>query len=524
MQSGKNSNTETAHRHCPGNKEQIRQELLDAFKAGTFGARQIRICQEESAHARFKKESTYLDHNDELPKAPRPVILIMEDVPSVLRQNHVTVGIIKPGTLAAYKQNAKTSILQNDDFLKPDELSIKCLPDHSSLREKMKERATRLCTVYKQSSSGQLRRNGTFKPPEFKVKDYKNLTCHPEWLTTGYIKSHIKCFLTVKEDTGNSITEHLQDKHQLEEVFGIDSLPWMVFTQQSGSAEVYFEDELSVGQLALNEARLGNFALSHNISEDAFKGVLNLLPMPLKAETLNQHHLPMLQHPFQDLITLVENPDFSRQHLRELIGRVWNLLNQDVPVQRKFFYHGEYLTILDLLIQSAERLWHSKAYSLSDDYDKRQDARETAYEEDRVFQLASDLVRRGVLSNGWQTGLKVLGELFSIRLCCHFKALGISYKGELWSTMPFLIDHRSFNHPVVMLQFHQRCQSFNAAQLREIFLFVLRRPFERYCCYKYFKDYLLALFYYGVPDDQTLGTVRKKIADTAAEGIEKSLG
>ncbi len=521
VQPGKHSNTET--RHSPGSREQIRQELLGAFKTGTLGARQVWMCHGESAHARFKKESAYLDHNNELPKAPRPVILIMEDVPLMLRSNHATVGIINPGTLAVYKKNAGTSRLQNN-ALKPDELPVKCLPDHNSLREKMKERATRLCTVYKQSSSGQLRRKGTFKPPEFKEKDNENLTCYPEWLTTGYIKSQIKCYLTVKEGTDNSITEHLQDKHQLEEVFGIDSLPWMVYSQQSGSAEVYFEDELSTDHLALNEARLGNFALSHNISEDAFRGMLNLLPMPLKAKTINQHHLPTLQHPFQDIITLAESPDFSRENLRELIGRIWKLLERDAPVQRKFFYRGEYQTILDLLIQSAEILWYRNDYKLSDDHDERQDLRETAYEEDRVFQLASDLVRRGVLSIGWKTGLNVLGQLYSIRLCCHFEALGIPYKGHLWSTMSFLIGHRSFNHPVVMLQFHKRCQSFNAAQLQEVFIVTLREPFQRYYCYKHFKDNLLALFYYGVPDDQTLGAVRKSIANTNAQSIKKSLG
>ncbi|MBO9480954.1 hypothetical protein [Salinisphaera sp. G21_0] len=103
VQQGKHSNTET--RHSPGSREQIRQELLEAVRAGTFGARQIMMYPEYSFHTRFNKEFAYLDHNDKLPKAPRPVILILEDVPSILGPDHVTVGIINPDTLAAFKKN-----------------------------------------------------------------------------------------------------------------------------------------------------------------------------------------------------------------------------------------------------------------------------------------------------------------------------------------------------------------------------------------------------------------------------------
>ncbi|MBO9494507.1 hypothetical protein J7438_10460 [Thalassotalea sp. G20_0] len=176
----------------------------------------------------------------------------------------------------------------DDNALQPDELRVKCLPDHRSLKRKLEEQANSIDQKYQKTTSGHLKKNGTFKPPEFRGKKCEKLTRHSEWLTTGYIKSQIRCFLSVKEDIDKSITEHLQDKHQLEEVFGIESLPWMVYSQQSGSAEVYFEDEFSGHLLAHNEARLSNFAFSHSISEETFKRVLNLLPMPLKAKTLNQ--------------------------------------------------------------------------------------------------------------------------------------------------------------------------------------------------------------------------------------------
>ncbi|WP_257296336.1 hypothetical protein, partial [Endozoicomonas sp. YOMI1] len=217
VQPGKNSNTESAPGQSPVSREQLRQALLEAVQAGTFGARQIKMCPKSSFHTRFNKEFAYLDHNDELPKAPRPVILIMEDVPSILRPNHVTVGIINPDTLATYKQNAITCLL-NNNAVKPDELPVKCLPDHISLKRRLQEKANCAHLKYRKTTSGHLREDGTFKAPEFREKDCEKLKCHSEWLTTGYIKSQIKCFLSVKEDIDKSITDHLQDKHQLEQV------------------------------------------------------------------------------------------------------------------------------------------------------------------------------------------------------------------------------------------------------------------------------------------------------------------
>ena len=526
MQSGKNSNTETAHHHCPGNKEQIRRELLESVQAGTFGARQIKMSPESSFHTRFNKELAYLDHKDKLPKAPRPVILIMEDVPSILRPDHVTVGIINPDTLATYKQNAKTHEL-NNNALKPDELPVKCLPDHISLKRKLQEQANSIDRKYQKTTSGHLRKDGTFKPPEFREKDCEELKRHSEWLTTGYIKSQIKCFLSVKEDIKKSITDHLQDKHQLEEVFGIQSLPWMVFSQQSGSAEVYFEDEFSSHLLAHNEAQLSSFALAHNISEETFKRVLNLLPMPLKAETLNQQRLPTLQHPFQDIIKLAATPDFSHRHLRELIVQIWELIDQNASVQsasiqKKFLYQGEFQTILDLLIQSVTKLWC--IFNDSSSTKNNKGARGITNEEDIIFQLATDLTRRGV-SVSENSSKKLLREFCSTRMCCYLKALGLSYKeydsvNDLWFLM---IPPISFSHPAVMLEFHQRCQRLNAAELQEVLQSVLQRPFTGHHPYKQFKNYLLALFHYCDPNEQTFISVREKIANTTATGIKKSL-
>ncbi|MGI2025934.1 hypothetical protein [Endozoicomonas acroporae] len=519
MQPGKNSNTESAPGQSPGSREKLRQELLEAVKAGTFGARQIKMSPESSFHTRFNKEFAYLDHNDELPKAPRPVILIMEDVPSILRPDHVTVGIINPDTLAAYKKNAETCALDNN-ALKPDELRVKCLPDHRSLKRKLEEQANSSDQKYQKTTSGHLKKNGTFKPPEFREKNCEKLKCHSEWLTTGYIKSQIRCFLSVKEDIGKNITDHLQDKHQLEEVFGIESLPWMVYSQQSGSAEVYFEDEFSGHLLAHNEARLSDFAFSHNISEETFKRVLNFLPMPLKAKTLNQHRLPTIQNPFQDIIKLVADPDFSHQHLRELIERIWKLIDQDVPVQRKFLYQGESQTILDLLIISVTKLWRNTDVS-SSTKNNNKGAKGRTDEEDIIFQLSTELTRRGVPVIE-KTGRVLLREFRSIKMCRYLKALGLSCKEtELWDLM---IHPPLLHNPAVMLEFHQRCQRHNAAELQEALRLTLQRPFFGYFPYKRLKNYLLALFHFCEPNEQIFNLVRDTIADTIAEGIERSLG
>ncbi|WP_422475000.1 hypothetical protein [Endozoicomonas sp. ALB032] len=515
-QSGKNSNT--AHCLSPGSREQLRQELHAALKVGTLGARQIRACDSESCYTRFEKESVYHDHNDEYPKAPRPVNLIIEDVPSLLPPTKdVTVGILKPDTLAAYKNHAVTAHLQFRG-LKPDELSTKCLPDHSSLRLKKLEQADRLCSVYRKSTSGELRPNGTFKAPEFREKDNEKLRNPAEWLTTGYTKSHIKCFFTIKENIAKSITDHLQDKHQLEEALGIDPLPWLVFSRQGGSAEVYFEDELpSDHLLTLNEARLRNFAISHNISEEILMMLLNLLPLPLKAEILNQQYLPTQRHPVQveDIMKLVTNPDSStHQRLRKLI-------DQGFPVQKKVFYEGEYQTLFDVLIESAGELCLYDHLHRETAADEDQCMSWTAKQEAIFVQLATDLAKCGVSVNE-KTANNILQDFYSIRLCRHLKALGLSYKGIDLRSM--ILCHPSCNDPAVMLEFHQRCLRLSSAQLQEAFYLVLQRPFEGHHPFNQLRNYLLALFHFGKPNEQTLSAVRKEIADTGPKGIKESLG
>ncbi|WOG25543.1 hypothetical protein [Endozoicomonas sp. 8E] len=511
--SGKNSNS--AHCLSPGSREQLRQELRAALKAGTLAARHIELRGTETLYTRLIRESVYLDHNDELPKGPRPAIMIIEDVPSRVRSDTFAVGILEPDTLAAYKGHTFTDSLR-DKTIKPDELDVKCLPDSHSLQEKMRAQAERIHQVYPAfTTSGHLLPNGTFKPPKVREKGCQRSIEHSEWLTTGYTKSQIKCFFTAK-DTGKSITDHLHEKHQLEKAFGIGSLPWLVYSEQSGSAEVYFEDELSSGNLlALNEARLGDFALSHNISEDSFKWLLNLLPMPLKVEILNQQLLPMLQFRVQEIIKLVTDPDGSSpQRLRELI-------NQGFPVARKVLYQGKYQTIPYLLIESASNLWPQDRRDRFKYGDKNPYRRWTAYKESIVIQLSTALARCGVFVDE-KTAMDVLEDFYSPRLCCHLKALGLSYEGtDIW---PLICDHPSCNDPAVMLEFHQRCQRLSSAQLQEAFHLVLRRPFEGYHPYKQLKNYLLALFHFGKPNEQTLSAVRKKIADTSANGIKKSLG
>ena len=499
VQPGKNSNT--AYCQSPGSREQLRQELQAAVKAGTLAARHIELRDTDTLYTRLIRESVYLDHNDELPKGPRPACMIIQDVPSRIRSDSVAVGILEPDTLAAYKGHTLTDLLQNN-AIKPDELLIKCLPDSSSLQEKMLAQANRIHDVYSRSTtSGHLLKDGTFKPPKSRKKGCQQSIEHSEWLTTGYTKSQIKCFFTAK-DTGKSITDHLLEKHQLEKALGIGPLPWLVYSEQSGSAEVYFEDELSSGNLlALNEARLGDFALSYNIPEETLKGVLNLLPMSLKAEILNQQLLPTLQFRAQDMIKLVTNPDsFSRQRLRELI-------DQGFPVQRKVLYRGEYQTIPDLLIESARDLWLQDLYGRSTDDDKYQYTRWTASKENIVIQLSSELARCGVAVSEI-IAKRILEDFYSIRLCCHLKALGLSYKGVDFHSL--ISRHYSCTHPAVMLEFHQRCQRLSSAQLQEAFLLILRRPFEGYFPYKRLKNYLLALFHFGEPDEQTFNSVRKK--------------
>ena len=176
-------------------------------------------------------------------------------------------------------------------------------------------------------------------------------------------------------------------------------------------AEVYFEDELSGHLSGLHKAWLTNFAISHIIAEDTFRQVLNFLPMPLRAKTLNQQHLPEMQYPCQDIIKLVTNPDFNHQHLRELIDQIWKLIDQDFPVEKTFLYKGKWQTVLDLLIHSATTLWlqdHRRSMSL---YNNKQEHTGETADEEGFFQLSTELARRGVSFNE-KNGTSVKGILF----------------------------------------------------------------------------------------------------------------
>ena len=86
-----------------------------------------------------------------------------------------TLGIINPVCLAAYKSNAFTSVLINDEY-QIDQLPVKCLSNKISLVKKMQEQSARIWEVYQPATSGHLMANGFFKPPKIKHQSIINAT------------------------------------------------------------------------------------------------------------------------------------------------------------------------------------------------------------------------------------------------------------------------------------------------------------------------------------------------------------
>ena len=278
--SGKWSESEDSAFFIPKDqlREYQRKEILLAVTQGRLGLRAIDP----------EKERTYLDQRY---KEPRPVCFIQHGIPIQTRDSNINIlGILNPEVLAVYKANASTNGLMNPEIAL-DELGVKCICDIHQIQKKVREEAERRWDVYPGFTSEHLQPDGTFTPPKLKGHCEgvaPKLIPYPELLTTGYDKAQIKCYCIRKKDAIRNITDILKEKHTLENTLGIDPLPLVVYCQHSGSLEVYFDEELEGNQLTHNESHLDSFAAFHNMQTIVFRGILNMLPMPLKAESLNK--------------------------------------------------------------------------------------------------------------------------------------------------------------------------------------------------------------------------------------------
>ena len=453
--------------HIPGPeaREQQKQLIYRAVKEGKLFLRAIGL-NSESKYLRRKK------------RAPRPFYAVMQGVNVKMRSSdEFTVGILELTTLACYKRNATTQRLLHLT-INLDELEVKCLPDLCSMQEKMQEQAERTWEIYPTFTSGHLHPDGTYRPPKLKLHPYSDLIKHSEVLSSGYKAKQIKCVCIDKEDVSWNISDTLQKKQELEKKLDTGPLPLVAYSRKGGSIEVYFDEELAGNNLAFNEARLGDFSLTHNISEKAFRGLLNLLPMSLKSDTLNRQTLKIsldLVEARQELLQLVKNPDWqSYQRFQAL------KISTDT-LRSKFLVDDDWRTLLDLLSTGELHRWYDNDTSRSD----------------VAKQLFVDLFNSGVTISD-DVVENVLEECNLIWLSSYMKAVNIS-----WSRVSLanLIDPEFPRSPAEILEFHQFCKKATPTQLVETLLKIVQKKSwsrREFACYT---PPLLALFCYFTPDE-----------------------
>ena len=482
-------------------REYQRKEILLAVTEGRLGLRVINP----------EKERIYLSQKH---KEPRPVCFIQHGIPIKIRDSLKNVlGILNPQVLAVYKANAATCSLI-DPGKSLDELAIKCLSDIHQIQKKVREEAEQKWDVYSGFTSGHLQPDGTFTLPKLKGHDKcgaKALIPYPELLTTGYDQTQIKCYCITKKGAMRNVTDILKEKHALENTLGIDPLPVMVYCQRSGSVEVYFDEELEGNQLKYNEPRLDELAMFYDIQPQVFRGMLNMLPMPLKAESLNKITLdakPFITGASNDLIEMVTNPSTYNPERLQLIKDGGFSLN------KYFFFKGEYTTLIDLFIKYQRIQFDGEHYNLGK---KVKSAANDSDSKRKAGLLFHDLIQSGITNI--ETNSLRLGATPSY--LCNYLAATIApeYTTDFQDFMIHPIDF-----PAIKVEIDRTCRKYHK-ELDDFLDCALQRPFYYETRFIFFKCHLLTLFYYGAaPNKQMFDATRKIITTFSGKKIRSALG
>ncbi|WP_257265000.1 hypothetical protein [Endozoicomonas sp. ONNA2] len=332
--------TEPTKLLAPHPREGERRELLLAAQSGSLAIRRIDFC----------KEKPYLTGKG----TPRPFSLALPGrmtptAPLLEGYGEWMIGIVNPQCLYVYKHHVGTQDLKRyDSDAAPENLAenlkVKLLPDLQSLLDKRVEYANRKWDVYPLATSGHLLANGTFSLPKRKFSDATLSHDFPELVLTHYGKDDIKCFC-VYHDTQTHIADILHDKLQCEEQLALEPLPLVVYCHRTGSVQVYFDDELSLPPELIGRS-LGNFAFSQNLDPIHFRAMLNLLPMPVRAEVLNSelNVSPQAMHTLQQAIELVSTP------LCCSYEKLLELKQSGLPIHQSFFHKGCVTSLLEMLL------------------------------------------------------------------------------------------------------------------------------------------------------------------------------
>ena len=482
-------------------REYERKEILRAVTEGRLGLRVIEPEQERSYLSQKHKE-------------PRPVCFIQDGIPIETRNSDINMlGILNPEVLAVYKANAVTRQLI-DPRKALDELEIKCLGDIHQIQKKVREETEQKWDVYPDFTSGHLQPDGTFTLPKLKGHDKygaKALIPYPELLTTGYDATQIKCYCIRKKDALRNVTDILKEKHSLENALGLDPLPLMVYCQYSGSVEVYFDEELEGNQLKQNEPHLDNLAKFYNIVPLVFRGILNMLPMPVKVESLNKTKLdakPSINSSLHDLIEMTTNPACYNPERLQLIK------DGGVSLNRHLFFKGKYTTLIDLFIEYQRKQFHAEHFnwnrtikSAGNDSDSKR----------KAYLLFHDLIQSGITNI--ETNRLDLNT--TPPYLCNFLAAII--EPELTTHFcKFMIHPLDF--PAIKVELDRFCRKHHK-NTNKFLKYALRRPFLYEKEFTFYKHYLLALFYYGaIPNKRMFDAIRQEITTFSGKAIGKALG
>ena len=481
------------------NQEKQRECILKAVKEGRMGLRNISL----------DKESRYLQ---QARKDPRPVYMILDGAPvSMLTSlGSETVGILDPAPLLIYKCCAATGALGAEDTA-PYELPVKCLPALASLHEKMQEQCEReRWPVYRPSTSGHLQADGTFSLPRFKPESPLQADRgmrYSEVVTESYDKHQIQCYCVSRNDP-RTISSILAAKKQLEETLEIAELPLAIYSEQSGTMQVWFEKEiadLNQGkQLRKHELMLEEFLPLQGIQPLNFRNTLNLLSLPDHCKaltdgvTLNETDLSAATLS-SELIELVARPECYS------VEKLIQLCNRGGRANIKLWHNGSYQSLLDILFQTElDRCNHGKEPKHSRRYSEK------------ALEMFNELVRRGASYSG------TIRLVICLTDCPHFldsfAALGAGNSSNI-DVLYFGVPADSSGRAVIL---DRELQKLNFDDLQRHLKKVLYLPFKyRLKMPEQHQAVLSLLFYYGADPEPLLKDLNTELAAFKGQSSER---
>ena len=425
---------------------------------------------------------------------PRPGYLIQEGTPVHMRSGDLTVGILNSVALALYKENANTHALKRGGkTIKPDGLRIKCLPDLASLSDKMREMARQKWEVHRQQfTSGHLHADGTFTLP--KPRQYRDKTLlipHSELLTSGYKPSQLIFICVGRRDICENVGPILKAKKELEQKLSIPPLPVVAYSEQSGTIDIYFSEELANAEvLTEKESQLNDFCLSRNVVPTLIINLLNLLPLDLRTKVLAESSLSTSSAFTQqklELISLLNNSErYNPDRLAQLVA-------DGFPVKSQLYYRFSYETPLDLLVRT-DRLRCINDMTAVEYCPNISLARER-----KAIKMFWILVAAGAWMSDHTKEAALLGLGTSIGLINLIKAMGLTSRD---SSISELLSVDLWCCPGAVIEIDERCRRMSAAQLQQSLYDCLVRQCKKWSGHSCttrdpVRTKLLALFYHG---------------------------